>query len=74
MTTLIRIIGIVILVGGIVVLSFGLRSSQSAVERGVEKTIGRYSEGTMWYVIGGIVMTVGGAALAINARRISKDR
>ena len=74
MTALIRIIGIVILVGGIIIFSFGLNSSQSVPEKGIEKATGRYSEGTMWYIIGGILMTVGGGALAINARRISKDR
>lgn len=73
MTTLIRMIGIVLLVGGIVVFSFGLRSSQHAAERGVEKAIGRYSKGTMGYIIGGIVMTVAGTGLALNARRISKE-
>ena len=74
MTALIRVIGTALLLTGIAVFGFGLNSSQVFVEKGLEKTTGRYSENTMWYILGGIALIAGGGALAFNARAISKDR
>lgn len=73
MRSLIRIIGLAILVGGIIVFSFGINSSRAVVEQGLEKVTGRYSGNTMWYIIGGIIMIVGGGSLAANAKRISRN-
>lgn len=73
MTTVIRILGIVLLIGGIVIFCFGINSSQSARERGMETVTGRYTEGTMKYLIGGLVMVIGGIAVALNASRIYKN-
>lgn len=59
-----RILGIVILVVGIVVLGFGLNSTQAVGEKVVENLSGRFTENTMWYLISGIALIVGGGALA----------
>ncbi len=74
MTTVIRILGIILLIGGVVIFCFGLNSSQSVGERGMEKVTGRYTEGTMKYLIGGLVMVISGIAVALNANRIYKNR
>jgi len=72
MATLIRIIGLLILVGGIVVFWFGFNSSQKVPEKGLEKVTGRYSDGTMKYIVGGILMVVGGLAISLNCNRFCK--
>lgn len=60
-----RIIGVILLVVGIVVLGFGINSSQAVPEKVMEGVTGRYTEHTMWYIIGGIALIVGGAALVL---------
>jgi hypothetical protein len=72
MTKLLRLVGILILVAGIASLCIGLSSSQSVVEQGMEKVIGRFTEGTLSYIVGGILAIIAGGALALNARRICK--
>lgn len=59
-----RIFGIVILIVGLVVLGFGINSSQAVGEKVVQDLSGRFTSDTMWYIIGGIAMIVGGGALA----------
>lgn len=59
-----RVIGIVLLLVGLVVLGFGLNSSQAIGEKVVENLSGRFTSNTMLYIIGGIAMIVGGGALA----------
>jgi hypothetical protein len=71
MTAFIRVIGITLLVCGMVAFGFGLNSSCGIAEQGLEKTTGRFSKGTMWYLLGGIAMMVGGGAIAVNAKSIS---
>jgi hypothetical protein len=63
-----RLFGIVILVVGIILLGFGINSSQAVTEKVVEGVSGRYTHNTMWYIIGGIAMVVGGGALAFCNR------
>ena len=60
-----RIFGIVLLVVGLVVLGFGINSSQAIGEKVVENISGRFTSNTMWYIIGGIALIIGGGALAI---------
>lgn len=69
MKTLVRIIGLAILVGGIIVFSFGINSSNSIVDRGVQSLTNQYTGNRMWYIIGGLVMIFGGGALAANAKK-----
>ena len=59
-----RILGIVILLVGLVVLGFGINSSQAVGEKVVESLSGRFTSTTMWYIIGGVALIVSGAALA----------
>lgn len=59
-----RIFGIVILIVGLVILGFGINSSQAIGEKVIENLSGRFTSKTMWYIIGGIALIVGGGALA----------
>lgn len=68
-----RIIGITLLVVGIALLLFGLNSSQTVGENVVEKTTGRYSSTTMWYIIGGIGAIVSGGAMLISCKSCRRD-
>lgn len=61
-----RILGIVALVIGVILLGFGLTATQSVTEKVVEGVAGRYTENTMWYIIIGVAMIVGGGAFAIR--------
>lgn len=66
------ILGIVLLAIGIVLLGFGINSSQAVTEKVIEGVSGRYSENTMWYIIGGIALIIGGGALAFFNRCCKK--
>lgn len=59
-----RIFGLILLVVGIVVLLFGLNSTQVVTEKVVEGVTGRFTSATMLYIIGGIALIVAGGALA----------
>jgi drug/metabolite transporter (DMT)-like permease len=58
------IIGLVLLVVGLVLLYFGYNATQSVGEQVVEGLTGRFSDKTMWYLLGGIAAIAGGVALA----------
>jgi len=62
---MIRIIGLVLLAIGVTLLIFGYNASQSVGEKVVEGFTGRFTDQTMWYLIGGIAAVVGGAALSL---------
>lgn len=64
-----RPLGIVLLVVGVVLLLFGLNATQALTEQVVEGVSGRYTDSTMYYIIGGIALIVGGGFLAIFYRR-----
>ncbi len=59
-----KIVGIVLLVIGVLLLFFGYQASQSVGEQIAETFTGRFSDETMWYIIGGIAAVVAGAFLA----------
>lgn len=59
-----KIIGIVLLVVGILLLFFGYQASQSIGEQLSETVTGRFTDETMWYIIGGVAAIVAGAFLA----------
>lgn len=61
-----RTLGIVALIVGVILLGFGLNSTQAVTEKVVEGVSGRYTENTMWYIIGGIALIVGGVAAAFS--------
>lgn len=59
-----RIIGLVIFAVGIVVLAFGINTSQAVPEKAMEVVTGKYTDNTMIYIVAGIAMIVGGGAFA----------
>ncbi len=63
-----RMLGIGVIVLGIVVLGFGINSSQAVTEQVMEGISGRYTSNTMWYIIGGIAMIVAGGALIFTRK------
>ncbi|HTF91168.1 MAG TPA: DUF3185 family protein [Planctomycetota bacterium] len=66
-----RILGIVLLVIGLILVAFGLNASDSAADSIKEGFTGRYTDKTMWYLIGGAAMAVAGGGLALMGGRRS---
>lgn len=60
-----RIIGLVLLSVGVTLLIFGYNASQSLSEQLFEGFTGHFTNQTMWYLIGGIAVMVGGSALVV---------
>jgi uncharacterized membrane protein YidH (DUF202 family) len=61
-----RILALVVLAVGIVLLVYGIDSTDSMAEKIVEGTTGRYTDETMWYIIGGIAMIIAGGAYFVS--------
>lgn len=57
---IIRTFGIIALIVGVILLGFGLNSTQALTEKVVEGVSGRYTENTMWYIVTGVAMIIGG--------------
>lgn len=64
-----RILGLAILVAGVILLLFGINSTHSINEKLVGAVQGRYSDSTIWYLIGGVAGIIIGAGLAFRRRR-----
>jgi len=60
-----RGLGLALLVIGGVLVYFGLQSTDSFGEKIVEGVTGRYSDGTMGYLIGGAVAAAAGLGLLV---------
>lgn len=60
-----RILGVVALVVGVGLLVTGYNASESAVDQLSETFLGRYTDETVWYLIGGIASAIGGLLLLI---------
>ncbi|BDW89354.1 MULTISPECIES: DUF3185 family protein [Thalassospira] len=60
-----RILGVVALVVGVALLVTGYNASESAVDQLSETFLGRYTDETVWYLIGGIASAIGGLLLLI---------
>lgn len=59
-----RALGIVLLVVGIAILAFGLNATESVQDSVSEGVTGRFTDKTMWYLIGGGALAVLGLVLA----------
>ena len=64
-----KIAGIALLVLGAILLYFGLNATDSVGEQVVEGVTGRYTDETMWYLIGGGIAGVVGLVLLLTGRR-----
>lgn len=60
-----RILGVVALVVGVGLLVTGYNASESAVDQLSETFLGRYTDETVWYLIGGVAASLGGLLLLI---------
>jgi hypothetical protein len=67
-----RIIGIVLLVVGLVLLFFGFQATDTLGEDLHETFTGRYTDTTMWYLVGGGGLAILGLLLAIFAPKTPK--
>jgi LPXTG-motif cell wall-anchored protein len=64
-----RVLGMTVLVIGVVLLIFGVVGTQKTGEKVRDELTGHYSNSTMWYIIGGLALIVGGAGLTRINRR-----
>ncbi len=60
-----RIVGIVLLVLGAALLIIGFNASDSVGDQVSEAFTGKYTDSTMWYLIGGAIAGVAGLALMV---------
>jgi len=60
-----RILGLGLLALGVTLVVFGLNASESVADTVSEGLTGRFTDKTMWYLVGGSVLSVSGAAMAL---------
>lgn len=60
-----QLVGVVLLVVGVILLYFGWQSSQSLGDQVTEAVTGRFTDETMWFIIGGAAAVVAGGFLAL---------
>ncbi|HTW94077.1 MAG TPA: DUF3185 family protein [Tepidisphaeraceae bacterium] len=60
-----RIVGVVLLIAGVVLLVVGISASHSFADQVHNTFTGRFTDTTMWYIIGGIVAAVFGGLLML---------
>lgn len=63
-----KLLGIILVVIGIILLVFGFNASQSLGDQVTETFTGRFTDETMWYIIGGAVAVVLGGFLALGRK------
>jgi len=63
-----RVLGIILLVVGILLVAFGLNASESVSDSISEGFTGRFTDKTMWYLIGGAALAIGGATMVFVGR------
>jgi hypothetical protein len=59
-----RITGLILLVVGIVLFIFGLNATHAFNDSVNEAFTGRYTDKTMWYIVGGIALALAGGGMA----------
>lgn len=60
------LLGIALLAGGLILLYFGYNASESVAEGVTEAVTGRYSDETMFYLIGGAVAAIVGLVMLVR--------
>jgi Protein of unknown function (DUF3185) len=60
-----RVAGIVILVVGVVLLVMGLTATDSLADQANRAISGHYTDHTTWYILGGVVLGLIGAGMAL---------
>ena len=63
-----KLLGIILLVVGVILLIFGWNASQSLGDQVTETLTGRFTDETMWFIIGGAVAVVVGAFLTLGKK------
>lgn len=63
-----KLVGIVLLVVGIMLLYFGWQASESLGDQITRTVTGRFTDETMWYLIGGAAAAVAGVFLLFFRR------
>ncbi|HEU0071029.1 MAG TPA: DUF3185 family protein [Alphaproteobacteria bacterium] len=67
-----RLVGAVVLVVGVILLGFGINATDAPVDQLSETFTGRYTDRTMWYLVGGGALAAAGILIAIlGGRRAS---
>jgi hypothetical protein len=64
-----KMVGIVALVLGAVLLVFAYQSSNAPLDQLSSVVTGRYTDQTMWYLVGGIGVVLFGGLLTLFGRR-----
>lgn len=68
-----RIIGFLVLVAGIALLVIGINASHSLADHVSNTFMGRFTQGTTWYLIVGSVLSLLGLLFLLLGLRSSKD-
>lgn len=63
-----KLIGLICIVAGAILLYFGWQSSQSIGDQLTESLTGRFTDGTLFFIIGGAVAVVVGLYLSLRGR------
>jgi hypothetical protein len=64
-----RIIGLLVLIGGVVLLVVGMNASHSMVDQVSNTFTGRFTDHTTWYIIGGIAVGLVGLSMVFIGGR-----
>ena len=64
-----RMLGLVLLVVGVVLLLFGVNATESVSDTVSEGLTGRYTDETMWYIVGGAALAVLGGLMTLFGGR-----
>jgi hypothetical protein len=61
-----RVVGIIVLAGGIVLIVLGVTASRSFGDQASRFFTGHLTENTLWYLIGGVVAAVAGLVMLLG--------
>ena len=68
-----RIFGLVLLIVGAMLFFFGLNASHSIADQVSNVFTGRFTDRTTWYILGGIVAAISGAAMLFVGSRNARS-